>query len=193
MKNGVFKIMKNNQFKENIAKLLDAIQLYFPAAYGGFINRVLWKDIKTYCLFIGYPRSGHSLIGALLNAHPNMIIAHELGDLKYAYLGFRRWQLYYLLMKKAQWASKKDITLGGYNYYVPSQWQGKVNQLQVIGDKQGEGTILRISANCGHLQQLRQIINVQIKFIHIMRNPYDNISTISRKTAKLNFDLTVLK
>jgi hypothetical protein len=114
---------------------------------------------------LGYPRSGHSLIGALLNAHPNMVIAHELGDLKYAYLGFKRWQIYYLLMKKAELSAEKDCKLGGYNYNVPNQWQGKFNQIQVIGDKQGEGTILRIQANLDYLQRLRQTINVPLQEI----------------------------
>ncbi len=26
-------------------------------------------------MFIGYPRSGHSLVGSLLDAHPNIIVA----------------------------------------------------------------------------------------------------------------------
>ncbi len=185
--------MKNNKehspFQQNITKLFDAAKDYFPSAYGGWKHRHLWQDIQTYCLFVGYPRSGHSLIGALLNAHPNIIIAHELGDLKYAYLGFGRSQLYYLLMKKAELAAQKDRKLGGYNYYVPNQWQGKVTQLQVIGDKQGEGTTLRIKADCGYLKRLREIIDVQIKFIHVVRNPYDNITTISKKTPKLGYDL----
>jgi hypothetical protein len=184
------RIKKDDLSLKNLAKLLDAFQLYLPSAYGGWENRALWQEIKTYCLFIGYPRSGHSLIGALLNAHPNIVIAHELGDLKYAYLGFSRWQLYYLLIKKAKLAAEPDRKLGGYNYYVPHQWQGKVTQLQVIGDKQGEGTILRIQANSSHLQRLRKIINVEIKFIHITRNPYDNITTISKKTPRLDYDLS---
>lgn len=183
------KIKKEDTFSEKLAKLLDALQLYLPSAYGGWKNRQLWQDINSYCLFLGYPRSGHSLIGALLNAHPNIVIAHELGDLKYAYLGFKRWQLYYLLMKKAALSAEKDRKLGGYNYHVPNQWQGKFTDIKVIGDKQGEGTTLRIQSNSGSLQRLRETINVPLKFIHIMRNPYDNIATMSKKTPKLDYDL----
>lgn len=183
------KIKKEDSFFENIIKLLDGIQLYFPSAYGGWKNRQLWQNIHTYCLFLGYPRSGHSLIGALLNAHPNIVIAHELGDLKYAYLGFKGWQIYYLLMKKAELSGEKDRKLGGYNYYVPNQWQGKFTEIKVIGDKQGEGTTLRLHSNSGHLQRLHNTVNANLKFIHITRNPYDNIATMSKKTSKLDYDL----
>ncbi len=149
----------------------------------------MWKNINTYCLFIGYSRSGHSSVGALLDAHPNVRIVSELGDLKYANLGFKRWQIYYLLLKKAKSYSDKHKTIGGYKYYVPKQWQGKFTSIKVIGDKQGEGTTLRIQVNPLSLERLRQTINVPIKFIHIMRNPYDNITTMSKKTSKLDYDL----
>jgi len=105
------------------------------------------------------------------------------------YLGFKREQLYYLLMKKAELSAEKERKLGGYNYYVPKQWQGKFTSIKVIGDKQGEGTTLRIQVNPLSLERLRQTINVPIKFIHIMRNPYDNITTMSKKTSKLDYDL----
>lgn len=183
------KVKKEDSFSENLEKLVDATKLYLPSAYGGWKNRELWKDINTYCLFLGYPRSGHSLIGALLNANPNIVIAHELGDLKYAYLGFRKWQLYYLLMKKAELSAQKERKLGGYNYHVPDQWQGKFTKIKVIGDKQGEGTTLRIQENPQSLESLRQIVNVKLKFVHIIRNPYDNITTMSKKTPKLDYDL----
>jgi hypothetical protein len=34
-------------------------------------------------MFIGYLRSGHSLIASLLDAHPNAIATHELDALKF--------------------------------------------------------------------------------------------------------------
>jgi hypothetical protein len=83
-------------FMENV---VDAIQSYLKSFWGGLKYRSLWKNINTYCLFIGYSRSGHSSVGALLDAHPNVRIVSELGDLKYANLGFKRWQIYYLLLK----------------------------------------------------------------------------------------------
>jgi hypothetical protein len=37
-----------------------------------------FPDLSTLCLFIGHPRSGHTLGGALLDAHPNAVIAQKL-------------------------------------------------------------------------------------------------------------------
>ena len=38
--------------------------------------------MHAFCLFVGYSRSGHSLVGALLDAHPEITIAHQVNGLK---------------------------------------------------------------------------------------------------------------
>ncbi len=139
----------------------------------------LFAGVETYCMFIGYPRSGHSLIGSLLDAHPDVIIAHELDSLKYIRAGFNKKQLFYLLIEN----SKKFASMGrewtGYSYEVPNQWQGRFKRLRVLGDKKGGGTTARFRANPSLLSLLRETIGIPIKFVHVVRNPYDNISTIS--------------
>ena len=65
-------------------------------------------------MFIGYPRSGHSLIGVLLDAHPNTIISHELGALKYLHTGFSKGQIYHLLLEKSRLCAKGAHKQGGY-------------------------------------------------------------------------------
>ena len=40
-------------------------------------------EVERVCLFIGHPRSGHSLVGAMLDAHPDLCIAHELDMLAF--------------------------------------------------------------------------------------------------------------
>ncbi|MBC8234772.1 sulfotransferase [bacterium] len=162
------------------AEALDLARLYPVSFYRGWKNRKLFEDVETYCMFIGYPRSGHSLIGALLDAHPNMIMAHELGALKYVHALFSKKQIYSLLLEKSQLFATGGQKRGGYLYDVPNQWQGKYRKLQIIGDKQGAGAILRLRANPWLLKRLKHTFS-KIKFIHVIRNPYDNISSISKK------------
>ena len=33
-----------------------------------------YDEVETFVMFIGYPRSSHSLVGAILDAHPEIII-----------------------------------------------------------------------------------------------------------------------
>ena len=44
--------------------------------------RKLYDGIRTFVLFIGYGRSGHSLVAAILDAHPKIVIAHEFDVLR---------------------------------------------------------------------------------------------------------------
>ena len=61
-----------------------------------------FDTVNTYCMFIGYPRSSHSLMGSLIDAHPNAIIAHEQDVLKYIKYGFTKEALFPLLLRNSE-------------------------------------------------------------------------------------------
>lgn len=159
-------------------KAMNLAMVYPKSLYGGYRDRKLFEDVGAYCMFIGYPRSGHSLIGALLDAHPDMIIAHELGVLEYVHAGFSKRQIYHLLLERSQLFEGGRKKRVGYSYEVSNQWQGRYKKIQIIGDKHGEGAILRLRARPWLLQRLRNVTDERIKFIHVLRNPYDIITAL---------------
>lgn len=136
-----------------------------------------FTSIEKFCLFIGYPRSGHSLIGSLLDAHPNAIIAHEADALKYLGAGMQRQALFELLLNNSIDFAQNGREWTGYDYSVPDQWQGKYERLLVIGDKKGGRSTNRILDNPALLEMLLEQYGQQLRLIHVVRNPYDNIST----------------
>jgi len=142
-------------------------------------NRNLFSNIDAYCMFIGYPRSGHTLVGALLNAHPEAVIAQELDALSYVDRGISRERLFALLLERDRWFSRSDSKGKYYGYHVPNQWQGRIGHLRVIGDKKGGASTRRLLKNPQLLSDLRCLVGIPVRIIHIVRNPYDNISTIS--------------
>ena len=86
-------------------------------------------------MFIGIGRSGTTLIGALLDAHPNMAIANQQTTPKYLRPRlFSRSQIFYLLLRNSRNAVRTR-RMGGYSYAVTGQWQGRFDALEVIGDK----------------------------------------------------------
>ena len=139
-------------------------------------------------MFVGYPRSGHSLIGSLLDAHPNMLVAHELSTLKYLLAGFKKKQIFYLLLDNSRAFTEAGRSWGGYSYKVPYQWQGRFRKLQILGDKKGLGSTLLLRLYPKLLQKLRNTINIRLRFLHVVRNPYDNISSISKGGNKSLID-----
>lgn len=135
-------------------------------------------------MFIGYPRSGHSLVGSLLDAHPKMIIAHELDVLKYVEEGFKKGQILYLLLANAQRFTEAGRGWTEFSYAVPNQWNGRFQELKIIGDKKGGKTTRRLGAQPSLFEDLRSTIDIDQKYIHVIRNPYDNISTMSRRSSQ---------
>jgi len=147
-------------------------------------NRALFDGVERYCMFLGYPRSGHTLYGALLDAHQDAVIAHELDALFYVERGISRNQLYALLLKRDRWFIENGCSWSGFSYRVPNQHQGSLGKLRVIGDKKGGVSATRLRKNPNLLTELRGIVRVPLRIFHILRNPFDNISTMCRRNEK---------
>lgn len=162
-------------------RLLNSIYRLHQTIYSTWIRQRYAGDfdqITTFCLFIGYPRSGHSLVGALLNAHPHIVVSHELNAPSLIHNGCARNQLYSRIIARAYWFNLRGNT-SNYFYSVPNQWQGRFKSLKVIGDKRGGALTRHLAANPDFLQQVRLLVGIPVRFIHVLRNPFDNISAIS--------------
>ncbi|HWP59056.1 MAG TPA: sulfotransferase [Candidatus Acidoferrales bacterium] len=128
---------------------------------------------------MGYPRSGHTLVGFLLDAHPNIIVANQTSALKWAKHGFAKRQIFHLLLENSRKVALVGRQRKRYSYEVPGQWQGRFERLRVIGDSTGL-TRLRRQPDLLYVLQKR-LDGVKIRLIHCIRNPYDNISTMTMR------------
>jgi len=134
-------------------------------------------------MFIGYPKSGHSMIGSMIDAHKNAIISHEfntLNKIKKSPLHNKQ-KLFNSIYQHSKKISSKNK--GGNSYLLPTQWNGKIQgDIQIIGDKKGGDTSanLHLGINTPSFKKLIKIVSKPVKIIHITRNPYDIISSIYR-------------
>ncbi|PSO99051.1 MAG: sulfotransferase family protein [Cyanobacteria bacterium SW_6_48_11] len=175
-------------FKENYSQLRNYYrkvkELNLTYVLETLKDKKNFQNVDKYCMFIGYPRSGHSLVGSLLDAHPNIIIAHELNALNFVDMGFNQQQIYYLILKNSRKFATQGREWSGYSYEVHHQWQGKFRDLKVIGDKKGGDSTSKLRYKPELLNVLQNKIDVPAKFIHVIRNPYDNISTMYTRSNK---------
>jgi hypothetical protein len=172
----------------SIRTKLDLIGLYASSLLQNRRNAELFRDVRTYCMFVGYPRTGHSLIGSLLDAHPRIVIAHELNALRLFKWGFSQRQVFYLLLKNSRKMAVAGRSYHGYSYAVPNQWQGRFEQLQVLGDKKGATSAWRFYHEPGVLEWIRNRIGIELKFIHVIRNPYDVLATMTHRSRRKPLD-----
>ena len=107
---------------------LDLARRYVLSRYHSTWNRSRYRHVRTVCLEIGHMKSGGTMLGALLDAHPRVAFADETDAVRYFAAGFRREQICYLLEKGARReAMKGRVTarrLEPYSFEIPGQWQG---------------------------------------------------------------------
>ena len=147
------------------------------------------NGVEKFVFFIGHGRTGHSIIGSMMDAHPNMVITHE-------YMLFHKLiGTHFMISKEAlfnelYWASYNDVRSGwgsrvrgvkGYSLRMKSSWQGRFQNLKVIGDKSGGNTTRTYSRFPAQFAkayaQLTTVVQVPIRVIHVVRNPFDVITT----------------
>ncbi len=150
----------------------------------------LLASVSTYCLFLGHARSGHSILGALLDAHPEIALSDELDALKYVAAGFDRERVLWLSVQVARDQAHRQRQKRGrngkvYSYEVPGQWQGRTSDLRVVGDSNAGGTVRALSEDPLLLDRLRRVMRgLDLRFVHVARNPYDNIATMMLRSGR---------
>ena len=143
-----------------------------------------FDDLKIFCCFVGHGRSGGTLVGALLNAHPNIVMSNELNALRRLRTGLTAAQLYRVIyLVSARQVRRGSKGGGGYSYEVSGQWQGKHRELTIIGDRKAGATAYEIVCNPDTLATLERKVSLDKKFIHVIRNPFDTITTTYLKTS----------
>jgi hypothetical protein len=173
-----------------------------------------FDDSAKFILFIGTPRSGHSIVGAILDAHPLAIISHEVNALERISEGVKGEDLFSMIIENSanqsssgRGQSEADLAAGygqqlfhrvwrwvrqprlskpkpySFDYEITGQSQGIIGgPLRVIGDKKGGATTKILSRDPNLLRRLQEEVELPLFLIHVIRDPYDNISTMARRT-----------
>lgn len=154
---------------------------YTRIRYPGVFN-----DLSRFCLFIGHGRSGSTLVGALLNAHSEIVLSNELNVIDYLKKGLSYEELCNLIFYMSRVDARRGSRGGGgYTYAVPNQWQGRSENLRVIGDRKAGATAIQLYQEPTLTAKLQRTLQVPVYFICVARNPFDTLATTFRKTARL--------
>lgn len=168
---------------------MDTARRYLTSYWVSRREPALLANLETFCLFVGHTKSGGSLIGAMLDAHPDAILADEEDVLHYVANGFTLPQMGHLLIKGSRRESLKGhITarrLEPYSLHVPGQWQGRFRTLRVIGASKAGPTTRRLSQHPELLERLRRTVTQgEVKLIQVIRNPFDPISLMTLRSGR---------
>ena len=150
------------------------------AAVDGVRNRRTFQGVERFFFMLGYTRSGSTLVGSLLNAHPQMVIAQEIDIFRFLRPGITRNTLFGMVLVRDRQFAAIDRDYHGFDYAVPEGDQGRFTTLRVLGDKHAGRATRRLRDDPHALERLRSLVGVPIRVLHLVRNPFDNIASIAR-------------
>ena len=154
--------------------------------------------VKTFVFFVGHGSSGHSIVASLLDSHPHMVISHEFSlfqKLSTGSLAPTKPAIFNALWnhdrRNARWFEANSVK--GYTLMVDGLYEGKyVDHIDVMGDKRGDLTIklfIDHPSNWSRVYDTLQSLNVTLKVIHVIRNPYDNIASMVFLSDKTKYSI----
>ena len=151
-----------------------------------------FSQVEVLCVFIGHVKSGGSLVGSMIDAHPEALVSDEVDLFRYLDAGFHRQQLCHLVEKGSRReAMKGRVTarrLEPYSLEVPGSFQGRADRVRVLGDVRAGPTTRRLGAHPELIERMDRVMAPTLpKYIHVIRNPFDPISAMVRRGQR-SFD-----
>jgi hypothetical protein len=139
--------------------------------------------LSGFCLIVGNARSGSTLAGSLLDAHPRICIANEAPSSQRLWRGVERDALLAELVETSRHQAAEGRVSEGYGYAVPGLHHGGGADLRVVGDKVWNPATLLLHGDPGLLKHLEACVGVPLYLIHAVRNPFDAIGTMHRRSG----------
>lgn len=155
------------------------------ARWTGMDLAARYRDVSVFGLFIGYSRSGHSIVGSVIDAHANALAAHRLHALKYILRGDTLEQVLYMAELNSARFARHGRMLTGYRYAVAGAHQGSADHVRAVCDQEGEQNVRTATRDPAAIDRLHAAAGSRaVRMIHVVRNPFDNIATMSLRTMR---------
>lgn len=147
-----------------------------------------FDHIDTMCVLVGHTKSGGSLLGAMLDAHPSVIFGEEVDVLELCSAGFTPDQVFRTLERSAaREAMRGRVTarrLGGYSLSIPG-WQGRHDRPTVAGVSRAGPTTRVLGTSEEVMKQfLATFIDHRVVALHIVRRPHDSVAAMVLRSGR---------
>jgi len=138
----------------------------------------------SFVQFIGFPRSGHSLVGAILNARERVCLSHELDAMGLLLRGFSPSDIFSLIRWHEDLFERNGRYWNNFQYNLEFHEPKKSGGPVILGDKKGDWTARHLADSEHSVDSLSVRLGVPIRWILVLRNPFDNISTLSLRLGR---------
>lgn len=135
-----------------------------------------------FLLILGSGRSGSTILGAVLDAHPNMVVANETIESVNLWRrldGTRILEGIFKNAEKQAFDASRSAVCGHKSQWTPAQKQ----EIHVVGDKVWYPATLFLHGKYDLIPSLEERVGAPVTIIHACRNPFDVISSMHLKSG----------
>lgn len=138
--------------------------------------------LRAFLFVVGNARSGSTILGAVLDSHPNIVVANETSESSNFWRGSDREAIIAGILHNAEQQAATGRSSSGYKYQLglPPSRKGDI---QIIGDKIWNPALLLLHGDYGLIPSIEERLGVPLIVVHAVRNPYDTIATMHRRSG----------
>ncbi|MEM7490751.1 MAG: sulfotransferase [Pseudomonadota bacterium] len=137
------------------------------------------SGVDTMVNFVGYPRSGHSLVGSILDGHPEAVLSHELDAMGLLLKGVPAAHLPALMAWQSEQFTAAGRWWNGFRYDIGTGHHGMAGRPRVVGDKKGDWAARWFAMDPSLADRLDRESPLRTAWILVTRHPLDNVATMS--------------
>ena len=166
----------------NLVRKNGALSRYFPVAIDAVsANQQSFCDFKSFCLIIGNSRSGSTILGSIVDAHPNAIVANETMASQVFWRGLSRSDILGEIIDNSSANYRSGRQSEEYQYQIGAAPDSK-STVRVYGDKIWNPATLLLHGDYNLISSLENKLEANVILIASIRNPFDTIATMHKRS-----------
>ncbi|MFP4351620.1 MAG: hypothetical protein ACLFRP_00430 [Puniceicoccaceae bacterium] len=136
-----------------------------------------FQFLEKFLLILGNARSGSTLLGALLDAHPEAVVGHETLASQEFWRNRDRRSILEEIGANSERHREAGKEWEGYRYGI--RGFGRTGMIRVAGDKIWNPATLLLHGDHGLWPRMEETMGVPLRALHVLRDPFDVVATMS--------------
>lgn len=140
-----------------------------------------YHSLQCFALIVGNARTGSTLLGSIIDAHPRAVVANESAASASFWRDLDRGRILAEIMENSRRNAAAGRPSEGYHYRIDAV--EATGDLLVVGDKVWNPATLLLHGDHGLIPRLAAALGVPVRIIHAIRDPLDTIATMHARSG----------
>ena len=147
------------------------------------IERKRYANLRCFFLFVGYQSSGHLLLSNLLKLHPDVLMGLYPKTLERITQTEHKAEFFRSILLDMRANALKVTPSDPEKKTFEHKWLGLFRTARAIGDPFANQNANRIAKNPEWIDQIQERLELPIRTVRVVCNPFDNVAYLSKQTG----------